>query len=179
VIPALAAAAASAGAAASVRALAAGDDVAGFACGEPALDAFLAERALAEQRAGKTRVLARDGRPLAYFALKAASVGPRPDTQVPAAGKGPREVPAVLLARLAVDGSAQGEGLGEAMLVQALSRSLQASGTMFARAVIAEAPSDRARSFYERYGFVPCPTGPQHLVLRMKDVRKSLVQPEE
>lgn len=178
-IPPLAAAAGSAGAAADVRALAAGDEVAGFACGEPALDAFLTERALAEQRAGKTRVLTRDGRPLAYFGLKAASVGPRPDTRVPAAGKGPREVPAVLLARLAVDGSAQGEGLGEAMLVQALSRSLQASSTMFARAVIAEAPTDRARTFYEKYGFVPCPTGSQHLVLRMKDVRKSLVRPEE
>ena len=179
VLPALAEAAASAEAAADVRALTTDDDVAGFACGEPALDAYLAERAVAEQRAGKTRVLARDGRPLAFFSLKAASVGPRPDTQVPAAGKGPREVPAVLLARLAVDGAAQGEGLGEAMLLQALGRSVQASSTMFARAVIADAPTERARGFYEKYGFVPSPTGPRHLVLRMKDVRKSLAPPEE
>ncbi len=179
VIPALAEAAASVETAADVRALAAADDVAAFTCGEPALDEFLAERALAEQRAGKTRVLARDGRPLAYFSLKAASVGPRPDTRVLAAGKGPREVPAVLLARLAVDSAAQGAGFGEAMLLQALSRSLQASSTMFARAVIADAPTDGARGFYEKYGFVPCPTDPRHLVLRMKDVRKSLTPPEE
>ncbi len=177
VLPALAEAAGRASAA-PARALEAEDDVAGFACGEPALDTFLAERALAEQRAGKTRVVAPDRRVLAYFSLKAASVGPGPDTQVPAAGKGPREVPAVLLARLAVDGPAQGEGLGEAALVQALDRALQASSTMFARAVLAEAPGDRARGFYEKYGFVPSPTGPGHLLLRMKDVRKSLAPPE-
>jgi len=177
VLPALAEAAARASAA-PARALQADDDVAGFTCGEPALDTFLAERALAEQRAGKTRVLASDGRVLAYFGLKAASVGPLPDTQVPAAGKGPRETPVVLLSRLAVDGPAQGEGLGEALLVQALDRALQASSTMFARAVLAEAPTGRARHFYEKYGFVPSPTGPGQLLLRMKDVRKSLAPPE-
>ena len=65
------------------------------------------------------------------------------------------------------------------MLVQALSRSLQASSTMFARAVIVEAPDRPGAGFYEKYGFVPSPNGSRHLVLRMKDVRKSLTPPEE
>jgi epoxyqueuosine reductase len=154
-------------------------DTLGFDCGETVLDDYLVVRAEAEERTGKTRVVARDGRVVAFFGLKAASVSPQPDTQVPAMGKGPRDVPAILLARLAVDASAQGHGLGEALLVQALSRCLQASSTMFARAVLAVAPTEQARGFYEKYGFEPSPTDPHHLVMRMKDIRKSLVQAEQ
>jgi hypothetical protein len=49
---------------------------------------------------------------------------------------------------------------------------------MFARAVLAEAPSAAARSFYAKYGFVPSPTAPSRLMLRMKDVRKTLSPPQ-
>ena len=162
-----------------LEALAVSDDVLGFDCGDTGLDDYLVTRAYEERRAGKTRVAARDGRVVAFFSLKASSVSPSPDTQVPATGKGPRDIPAILLPRLAVDASEQGHGLGEAMLVRALDRCLQASSTMFARAVVASAPTDEARAFFVKYGFEPSPTDPQHLVLRMKDIRKSLAPPQE
>jgi epoxyqueuosine reductase len=178
-IPALSEAAASdpfAGAEAPLQleALAATHDVAGFDCGNASLDEYLTRRALAEEGAGKTRVAARGADVVAFFGLKAASVSPSPEIERPATEKGPRDIPAVLLARLGVDASEQGRGIGQAMLVQALTRCLQAAGTMFARAVLAHAPTAQARSFYEKYGFVPSPTDPQHLVMRMKDIRKSL-----
>ncbi len=184
-IPALSEAAAKAGplagdgAALRLEALALTDDVLGFDCGDAGLDDYLVTRAYEERRAGKTRVAARGDQVAAFFSLKASSVSPRPDTEVPASGKGPRDIPAILLARLAVDASEQGHGLGEAMLVQALRRCLDASSTMFARAVLACAPTDRARSFYEKYGFEPSPTDAEHLVLRIKDIRKSLAPPQE
>ncbi|HSL96700.1 MAG TPA: GNAT family N-acetyltransferase, partial [Thermoleophilia bacterium] len=148
------------------------DDVSAFSCGVEALDGFLDERALAEESSGKTRVAVRDGKVAAFFSLKAATVSP-PATVEQQPGRPPLDVPAVLLARLAVDGPEQGRGLGEAMLVQALYRCTQAADTMFARAVLARADTDEARSFYGKYGFEPAPTDPGHLVLRMKDVRKT------
>ena len=183
-IPALSAAAAEtspfAGDPAALRleALALSHDSLGFECGDSGLDDYLVMQAWEERLFGKTRVAARGDRVAAFFALKAASVGPRPDTQVPATGKGPRDIPVILLARMAVDGPEQGQGLGEAMLVAALARCVDASSTMFARAVLAQAPTDGARAFYEKYGFVPSPTDPQHLVLRLKDIRKSLAPPQ-
>lgn len=155
-----------------LEALAETDDLAGFACGDPALDDFLGRRAWEERASGKTRVAARGAHVAAYFGLRAATVSP-PATVEQEPGQPPLDVPAIVLARLAVDGPEQGRGLGEAMLVRALSRCAQASDTMFARAVLAYAETDAARGFCERYGFLPSPTGPRHLLLRMKDVRKT------
>jgi epoxyqueuosine reductase len=178
VIPALAAAAAKPGPFDGVAeplrhaALAATDDVAGFDCGVATTDDYLVQRALAEEATGKTRVAARGTRVAAFSNLRAATVSP-PTTVKQEPGKPPLHVPAILLARLAVDGPEQGRGLGEAMLVQALSRCAQAADTMFARAVLARADTDAARGFCEKYGFEASPTDPRHLVMRMKDVRKT------
>ena len=184
VIPALSEAAAKPspfdGAEASLRLerLAESHDVAGFHCGEADLDDYLTRRAHADQRAGKTHVAARDAQVVAYFGLKAATVSP-PATTVHEPGQGPLDIPAILLERLAVDASEQGQSLGEAMLVQALSRCQQAADTMFSRAVLVDAGATGARGFFEKYGFEPSPTGPQHLVTRTKDLRKSLAPVQE
>ena len=183
-IPTLAEAAAAASpfvgdeAALRLEALAGTDDVAGFACGDAALDELLTQRALADERAGKTRVAARDAHVVGYFALKAATVSP-PATIEHVSGQGPLDIPVILLERMAVDAPEQGEGIGEAMLVQALSRCLHASNTMFSRAVLVDTGATGARGFFEKYGFAPSPTGPEHLLVRSKDVRKSLTPPNE
>ncbi len=166
------------GASLRLEALGATDDVAGFTCGDAALDEYLAQRALIDQRAGTTRVAARDARVVGYFALKAATVSP-PATIEHELGQGPLDIPVIVLERMAVDTPEQGRGIGEAMLVQALSRCLQASSTMFSRAVLVDAGDGAARGFFEKYGFAPSPTGPQHLLVRSKDVRKSLTPPAE
>ena len=183
-LPALAEAAATAspfeGDAATLRleALKSTDDVAGFTCGDAALDEFLTQRALADQRAGQTRVVARDAHVVGYFALKAATVSP-PATIEHLPGQGPLDVPVILLERMAVDAGEQGKGIGEALLVQVLSRCLHASSTMFSRAVLVDAGATEARGFFEKYGFESSPTGAQHLLVRSKDIRKSLTPPPE
>ena len=65
-------------------------------------------------------------------------------------------------------------GLGAAMLVEALARSAAAADVIGARAVLVHTVDERARAFYERYGFEPSPTDPLHLVMLMKDIRKTL-----
>jgi len=183
-IPALAAAAATAspfeGDAAAFRleTLAATDDVAGFACGDAGLDEHLTQRALADQQVGKTHVAAQEAHVVGYFTLKAATVSP-PATVEHQPGEPPLDIPVILLERMAVDAPEQGKGIGEAMLLQALSRCLHASNTMFSRAVLVDAGEARARAFFEKYGFAPSPTGPEHLLVRSKDIRKTLTPPKE
>jgi len=154
------------------------DDVSGFACGDAGLDGFLTERALAERPAGVTHVATRDGRVVAYFGLKAATVSP-PATIVHQPGEPPLHIPVILLERMAVDAGEQGKGIGAAMLVQALSRCLHASSTMFSRAVLVDAGAAEAHGFFEKYGFEASATDPQHLLMRTKDIRKSLKPAQE
>ena len=159
--------------------LEAAHDVERFDCGEPALNDYLQRRARDDQRAGKSRtfVAIRSGRVVAFFSLAAASIELGDATERLAKGQGRQQIPAILLARLAVDVSEQGNGLGRAMLVEALARCAQASEVIGARAVLVHAKTDRARAFYERFGFEPSPTHPLHLAALMKDVRKSLRLP--
>jgi GNAT superfamily N-acetyltransferase len=151
-------------------------DVSSFGCGAPALDDYLAGRALTDARAGKsqTQVACRGDSVVAYYSLAAGSVEPAAATERAVTGKGRQPIPVIVLARLAVDLPEQGRGLGEQMLLQALARSAEAASLIGVRAVLVHAKDRAARGFYERYGFEPSPTHPLHLLLLMKDIRRSL-----
>lgn len=79
-------------------------------------------------------------------------------------------VPVVLLARLAVDRPAQGKGLGEGLLVDALQRAVRLSAGLGVHAVEVDALDDTAAAFYRRYGFVPLLDDPLHLSLPIATV---------
>ena len=63
-------------------------------------------------------------------------------------------VPAAVLGRLAVDRARQGHGLGELSLLDAIPRVVRASETIAVYAIVVDAKTDRAKDFYERYGFI-------------------------
>jgi GNAT superfamily N-acetyltransferase len=151
-------------------------DVSSLDCGAPALNDYLIDRALSDARAGKsqTQVACRGDSVVAYYSLAAGSVEASAATQRAAAGQDRQPIPVIVLARLAVDLTEQGHGLGEQMLVQALARSAEAASLIGVRAVLVHAKDQTARGFYERYGFEPSPTHPLHLLLLMKDIRKTL-----
>ncbi len=146
-----------------------------FDCGDTALNAYLSEHALSDARAGKsvTQVACRGERVVAYYTVAAGSVEPQDATERLARGQGRQAIPVILLARLAVDLAEQGQGLGGQMLLQALARAAEAASLIGARAVLVHAKDGQARSFYQNYGFEQSPTHPLHLVLVMKDIRKS------
>lgn len=150
--------------------------VAGFDCGVIALNDYIVGQALIDQRSGKSRtfVATRGGRVAAFFSLAPAGIGPQNATERAAKGQGSQDIPAILLARFAVHFSEQGRGIGRAMLVDALARCAQAADAVGFRAVLANATDDRARSFYLKHDFEPSPTNPLHLMMLMKDVRKTL-----
>ena len=62
-------------------------------------------------------------------------------------------IPAALIGRFAVDGSAQGKGLGKLLLSNAIKRTLAVSDDIAIYAIVVDAINQEAESFYKRYGF--------------------------
>lgn len=84
-------------------------------------------------------------------------------------------VPVMLLARLAVDRRWQGQGVGKALLKDAMQRTLQAADIAGIRAFVVHAKDAEAASFYQKFDFIPSPTDAMHLFLLLKDVRGLLL----
>jgi GNAT superfamily N-acetyltransferase len=141
----------------------------GFQCGEPSLDEWLLRRALANQASGASRtfvVTDGDARVLGYYILAAGAVAHELATS-PVRRNMPDPVPVMVLGRLAVDHSAQGHKLGAALLQDAVKRALAVSNNAGVRALLVHALHERAKQFYEHYGFQPSPTHHLTLMLRL------------
>lgn len=111
---------------------------------------------------------------IGYYALTAASITHKTATERVRKGMPKHPIPAVLLSRLAVDRSVQGQGLGAFMLGDAMVRALAASDEIGARLLLVHALDDRARDFYVQFGFGASPTDPHNLQMLLKDIRVSL-----
>jgi GNAT superfamily N-acetyltransferase len=149
-----------------------------FDCGVASMNRWLLEHARQAAAAGSARtyvvVDAAQQRVVGYHALAAAAVSPVEATTRARRGRPRHPIPAVLLARLAVDISVQGHGLGAYLLRDAMARALSASEQIGARVLLVHALHREARSFYERWGFEPSPTDPLNLQMLFKDIRRSL-----
>lgn len=140
-----------------------------FACGEPCLDEWLRRRAWANQSSGASRtfvVADREGRVFGYYALAAGAVSRREATHDVRRNM-PDPIPVMVLARLAVDLRAQGVKLGAALLKDAVHRAVTVAQDAGVRALLVHALHDRARQFYEHYGFRESPQHPLTLMLRL------------
>ena len=131
-------------------------DLSAFSCGRPALDAWLRESAAGAQarRVARTFVRPAEGSKsvVGYYSLAGHLL--LRDGLPRGVGHGsPRQVPAILLARLALDVSMQRTGAGGALLVDALERVVVASRIVAARFVVVDALDDDAHDFYEHFGF--------------------------
>ena len=83
----------------------------------------------------------------------------------------PDPIPVMVLGRLAADRRLQGQGLGKALLRDAILRTLQAADLAGIRTILVHANDARARVLYERCGFLPSPIDPLTLMLPLKDAR--------
>lgn len=158
----------------AVEKLSANHDIDRFDCGKEPLNRFLQRHALTNQaaNAARTYVVCGEGnRVVGYYSLAVGAVehgsAPRRVTR----GLARHPVPVMLLARLAVDRTVQGSGLGKAMLKDALLRTAQAAQIAGIRALLVHAKDDEAKAWYERFDFESSPTDPYHLFLLMKDIR--------
>lgn len=137
------------------------------------LDDWLKRRALGNQSSGVSRtfVVADQGaRVHAYYAMAAGAVSHQLATSGVRRNM-PDPVPVMVLARLAVDRRAQGLHLGAALLQDAVNRAVAVSQNAGVRALLVHALHEKARQFYEHYGFQPSPTHPMTLMLRLSSVK--------
>jgi GNAT superfamily N-acetyltransferase len=149
-----------------------------FACGKEELDRFLKRHAWSSQQANSTQtyVLANGSTVVGYYSLAAGAVTHGEATERVKKGQARHPIPVVLLARLAVDNTLQGRGVGPALLKDALIRTAGAADTIGARALVVHAKDETARSFYEHFGFEPSPSDPLHLFLILKDLKQRIPQ---
>jgi GNAT superfamily N-acetyltransferase len=146
----------------------------GFDCGREELNRYLLRYAWANQQAGAAQTyVGLDGEALVGYHTLAVSQIPReeaPERLVKRLAHHP--VPIMLLARLAVDRRWQGQGVGKALLRDAVQRTVQAADIAGIRAFAVHAKDEEARSFYQKFDFIPSPTDPMHLFVLLKDVRR-------
>jgi GNAT superfamily N-acetyltransferase len=148
-----------------------------FACGKPELDRWLADHALGAQASGSARIfISTDGsRIVGYYALAAAQLQPGEAGERALKGQPQqRPIPAVLLARLAVDQGHQGKGLGRSLLQDAMLRTDAAAEELGIRLVLVHAKHAEAGRWYRGFGFEESQTDPLHFMLLMKDLRAYL-----
>lgn len=144
-----------------------------FACGEASLDEWLKRRALTNQLSGASRtfvVADPDGHVFGYYAMAAGAVSHHAATSGVRRNM-PDPVPVMVLARLAVDHRAQGIQLGAALLQDAVHRAVAVSQNAGVRALLVHALHDRAKNFYEHYGFRESPQHPMTLMLRLSSAK--------
>ena len=87
----------------------------------------------------------------------------------------PREVPGILIAKLALSEHLHGQGLGEQLLLDALSRCVAAGEVVGSHFVVVDAIDAAAETFYMRYGLQPLPdTTPTRLLRRLASIATDL-----
>ena len=148
-----------------------------FSRNEPALDTYLQHQASQDVRRRVAQVFVAVGdspeRIAGYYSLSAASFD-KAELPIELAKRLPRyPVPAAVLGRLAVDHRYQGRRIGESLLLDAARRVLRASAALAVYAIVVDAKNERARSFYERYGFRSFPNTRRRLFLTLETFIKA------
>ncbi|RZI46764.1 GNAT family N-acetyltransferase [Candidatus Finniella inopinata] len=136
-----------------------------FDCGVPSLNEYLKKVAFRDQLAKRARtyVVADDQRVLGYYCLATGAIG---HTQAPKEQRKEVDpIPVLVLSRVAVHKAYHNQGIGRALLRNAVQRSLQASKIAGVSALLVHALSQPARRFYLSNGLLESPINPGILYL--------------
>lgn len=149
-------------------------DVSAFDSGTLELDNWLKRRALANEALGTSRtyVVTDGGRVVGFYALANGAVAHK-DVSAKTRRNMPDPIPAMVLARLAVDSAYQKQGLGSALLRDALFRTIAAAQIAGHSRVLLQAMSDDAKRFYLRAGFHESPVDPLMITLAEVEIPRS------
>ncbi len=147
-----------------------------FDCGAEPLNNYLKNFAVINNQNGaaRTYVTIKTNKVFGYYTLTAGSVIKNTTPHRVGKGLAAHPVPVIIIARLAVDKTQQGQGVGKALIRDALLRIVEAAEIIGGRAVLVHAKDALAKHFYEQLGFEPSPIDPLHLYLLIKDIKKTL-----
>ena len=145
-------------------------DRAAFHCGVPTLDDYLHKYAAQQNAKGLSSVfvIVDDSQPskiMGFYTLSAAQIDAQ-QLSDKERKKLPRyPVPCFRIGRLARAMESRGAGMGEILIGCAVDRCLHARSLVGAYALLVDAKDEKAKSFYERYGFFSCMDAPMTLYL--------------
>ncbi|MET3878835.1 GNAT family N-acetyltransferase [Chitinophaga sp. OAE865] len=132
-----------------------------FCCGKPSLDTYLhtqAKQDVGRKVAACFVLEGEDGVIKGYYtlssdAIKRESLPETTKKKLPTY----KDLPVILLGRLAIDGQFARQGFGKLLLLDALKKSYETSNVVGAIAVVVDPLDEEARIFYENYGFIRLP----------------------
>lgn len=158
--------------------IAADHHVSEFNSGEPTLDEWLKKRALKSSVAGGSRcfVVCSDKTVIGYYSLSAGAIAHEVAPKSMRRNM-PDPRPTLLLGRLAVDRKYHNQGLGSALLRDAMLRSVSIARDAGVFAMLIHALHDQARQFYLSRGFVQSPLQP--MTLMMTTIQTIVTEPDE
>ncbi|MGH9071897.1 MAG: N-acetyltransferase [Acidimicrobiales bacterium] len=150
-----------------------------FDCGSGCQTTWLRRHARQSHASGMSRVFVvrrlEEDRVVGFYALTTGSILHAEPPERLLRGAGRYDLALVILARLGVDLAEQGQGLGRALVVDALHRVDLISSEAGARALLIHAEDDDAKAFYLRLAsFDQSPVDPRSLLLLMKDLRRAI-----
>ena len=147
-----------------------------FTCGKAPLDEWLKQHARnATGQGTRTYVFVDtdDNSIVGYFAIAPHLL--ERDALPPQIGRGaPRQIPAILLAKLALDRRSHGAGLGRLLVVRALEKIVDAAKHAGGKLVVVDAIDDEAAEFYERHDLARLPGNPHRLIMKMSTAARAL-----
>ena len=154
-------------------------ELAYFDSGELSPNEWLKKRAFKNHATGVSRcfVLCADKHVIGYYSLSAGAISHE------AAPKSmrrnmPNPLPVLLLGRFAVDKRYHNQGIGQALLRDAIMRAVNVSSDAGVFALLVHALSDQAKQFYLSRGFVESPLQSMTLFMTIETVRSILVEPD-
>jgi len=155
-----------------------------FDSGSPELNAYLTRYARQNHVSGgaKTFVAVSPSEPTRVLGFYSISPGAIEFARVPpdlTRKLGRYQVPAFRLARLAVDVSVQGQGLGGELLLAAGERALAVATEVGGVALAIDAKDEAAARWYERFGAEPLLDDPLKLILPLSIIAEAIAKAAE
>ena len=151
-----------------------------FDCGTEPLNLYLRQTARQHATRGisRTFVLVDEDAPtprpiLGFFSLNLCQVKSE-SLSAEEAKKLPRDIPAVRLGRLAVAKSSHGRGLGRILLIAAMKKFIEIFRTAGGIGLFVDAKDEKAKCFYEHFGFVGLPSNELSLFLPVATIQEAL-----
>ncbi|MEO0383882.1 MAG: GNAT family N-acetyltransferase [Pseudomonadota bacterium] len=154
-----------------------------FSCGVPQIDNYLKLTAKKSSKADVVRiwvVIDSDNSIVGFYGINmhAVNVKDMPEAYLKKAGKHGL-LPAAFIAMIGGDQRQQGNGIGSALVADALNRIARVSDEIGTSIIILDVFDDgdsdivaRRKSYYEEFGFLPLPDQPLRLFLPVETARK-------
>jgi GNAT superfamily N-acetyltransferase len=148
-----------------------------FDCATPELNHWLVRQALKNEAndASRTYVVCHDGVVVAYYSLATGAID-RAEAPKRMQRNMPDPIPIMVLGRLAVDRAYQGQGIGRALLRDAVQKVLGAAEIVGIKAILVHAISEEAKQFYLAQDFLESPMEPMTLCLELETARRTLAE---